>query len=80
LDGPTLPVSGNMNHVTTGLAFGRRLQLCHAWAEGWQAACHDASSALIYWPASSDRSSIRADAAVMDKTYGVITISWPTPS
>src|SRR6266545_1719263 len=31
-----------------------------------------------YWPAGSDRAQIPADAAVMDKTYGVVTISWPT--
>ena len=31
-----------------------------------------------YWPAGSDRAQIPADAAVMEKTYGVVTISWPT--
>ncbi|MGN9811421.1 methyltransferase, FxLD system [Micromonospora sp. BQ11] len=29
-----------------------------------------------YWPADSDHSRIPADAAVMDKTHGVISISW----
>jgi protein-L-isoaspartate(D-aspartate) O-methyltransferase len=30
-----------------------------------------------YWPAGSDETQIPADAAVMDKTRGVVTISWP---
>ncbi len=30
-----------------------------------------------YWPNGSDHSHIPADAAVMDKTHGVVTISWP---
>lgn len=30
-----------------------------------------------YWPTGSDHSQIPADAAVMDKTHGVVTISWP---
>ncbi|OON28173.1 methyltransferase, FxLD system [Micromonospora sp. Rc5] len=30
-----------------------------------------------YWPVGSDPSLISADAPVMDKTHGVVTISWP---
>jgi len=30
-----------------------------------------------YWPAGSDHSQIPDDATVMDKTHGVVTISWP---
>ena len=33
-----------------------------------------------YWPAGSDRSPLPADTAVMDKTHGVVTISWPPPA
>lgn len=32
---------------------------------------------FTYWPSGADRSSLPADAAVMDKTHGVLTISWP---
>jgi len=39
---------------------------------------HYAPPTLRYWPAGSDRSQIPADAAVMEKTYGAVTISWPT--
>jgi protein-L-isoaspartate(D-aspartate) O-methyltransferase len=33
--------------------------------------------AFAYWPADADRSLLAADSAVMDKTHGVLTISWP---
>lgn len=35
---------------------------------------------FAYWPTGSDRSQIPADATVMDKTHGAVTISWPTSS
>jgi protein-L-isoaspartate(D-aspartate) O-methyltransferase len=33
--------------------------------------------AFVYWPTGSDPSQIPADTAVMDKTHGAVTISWP---
>jgi len=39
---------------------------------------HGQPPTFRYWPAGSDRSQVPADAVVMDKTHGVLTISWPT--
>ncbi|MEV4628262.1 methyltransferase, FxLD system [Micromonospora sp. NPDC049523] len=39
---------------------------------------HDEPPTFRYWPTGGDPHQIPADAA-MDKTHGVITISWPTP-
>ncbi|MBB2943275.1 protein-L-isoaspartate(D-aspartate) O-methyltransferase [Actinoplanes lutulentus] len=36
-----------------------------------------AGPSIGYWPTGSDLSKIPSDAAVMEKTHGVVTISWP---
>ena len=47
--------------------------------QAWDRDGRHAAPTFGYWPAGSDRSQIPADAAVMEKTHGVATISWPTP-
>jgi protein-L-isoaspartate(D-aspartate) O-methyltransferase len=47
--------------------------------QAWDRHGRHTSPTFGYWPADSDRTRIPADAAVMDKTHGVVTISWPTP-
>ncbi|MDG4803707.1 methyltransferase, FxLD system [Micromonospora sp. WMMD980] len=42
----------------------------------WDRAGRDVEPRFCYWPADSDHARIPADAAVMDKTHGVISISW----
>ncbi len=46
--------------------------------QAWDRNGRHTSPTFGYWPAGSDRSGIPADTAVMDKTHGVVTISWPT--
>jgi protein-L-isoaspartate(D-aspartate) O-methyltransferase len=46
--------------------------------QAWHRDGRHGEPAFTYWPTGSDRSQIPADAAVMDKTHGVVTISWPT--
>jgi protein-L-isoaspartate(D-aspartate) O-methyltransferase len=47
--------------------------------QAWDSdARHDAPPTFGYWPTGSDRSQIPAGTAVMNKTHGVVTISWPT--
>jgi protein-L-isoaspartate(D-aspartate) O-methyltransferase len=41
---------------------------------------HGAEPSFSYWPHGSDQSQIPADAAVMTKTNGIVTISWPAKS
>ncbi len=38
---------------------------------------HNVPPTFRYWPAGCDRSQVPADAAVMEKTHGVVTISRP---
>jgi len=37
------------------------------------------SPTFAYWPTGSDRTQISTEAAVMNKTHGAVTISWPAP-
>jgi len=48
--------------------------------QAWDRDGQHTSPTFAYWPTGSDRSQIPADATVMDKTHGVVTISWPTSS
>ncbi|SCF48756.1 protein-L-isoaspartate(D-aspartate) O-methyltransferase [Micromonospora matsumotoense] len=43
----------------------------------WDREGHRTSPTFAYWPTGSDPARISADATVMDKTHGVLTISWP---
>lgn len=45
----------------------------------WDRDGRHAEPVFGYWPAGTDVTRIPADAAVMDKTHGVVTISWPAP-
>lgn len=47
--------------------------------QAWDRHGRHTSPTFGYWPADSDRTRIPADAAVMDKARGIVTISWPTP-
>ncbi|MFI6129514.1 hypothetical protein [Micromonospora sp. NPDC051141] len=42
----------------------------------WHRDGRDAEPRFSYWPDDSNHTRIPADAAVMDKTYGVVSISW----
>lgn len=46
--------------------------------QAWDRDGRYAEPTFSYWPASSDRSALPTDAAVMDKTHGAVSISWPT--
>jgi len=48
--------------------------------QAWHRAGRHASPTFAYWPTGSDHSRVPADATVMDKSHGVVTISWPTSS
>lgn len=48
--------------------------------QAWDRAGRHTPPTFAYWPAGSDRSQIPAGAMVMNKTHGVVTISWPTSS
>jgi len=65
-------------------AYGRDGQLAAAamveQITAWDRHGRHTSPTFAYWPTGSDRSQIPSDATVMDKTHGVITISWPTSS
>ncbi|TDC79733.1 methyltransferase, FxLD system [Micromonospora sp. KC606] len=62
-------------------AYGRDGQVAAAalieQIQAWDRAGRHAPPAFAYWPAGSRRSQIPADAAVMNKNRGAITISWP---
>ncbi|MEV0391771.1 methyltransferase, FxLD system [Polymorphospora rubra] len=45
--------------------------------QAWDRTGRHAEPTFGYWPTGSDHSGIPADAAVMAKTHGVISISWP---
>jgi hypothetical protein len=45
----------------------------------WDRHGRHAAPTFQYWPMSSDRSRIPAEAAVMDKVHGTVVIIWPTP-
>jgi protein-L-isoaspartate(D-aspartate) O-methyltransferase len=45
--------------------------------QAWDRDGRHAEPAFAYWPTGSDPSQIPADATVMDKTHGAVTISWP---
>lgn len=65
-------------------AYGRDGQVAAAalieQIQAWDRAGRHTPPTFAYWPAGGDRSQIRADATVMNKTHGVVTISWPTSS
>jgi protein-L-isoaspartate(D-aspartate) O-methyltransferase len=44
----------------------------------WDLDGHGTEPAFAYWPADADRSRLPDDVAVMDKTHGVLTITWPS--
>lgn len=46
--------------------------------QAWDRDGRHTSPTFAYWPTGSDRSQIPPGAAVMEKTHGVVTISWPT--
>jgi protein-L-isoaspartate(D-aspartate) O-methyltransferase len=58
-----------------GLAAAAMVQQVQA----WDRAGRHTTPTFGYWPAGSDRRRIPAGEAVMDKTHGAVTISWPTP-
>lgn len=45
--------------------------------QGWQRHGHDREPIFGYWPAGSRRPEFAVDIAVLVKTHGVATISWP---
>jgi protein-L-isoaspartate(D-aspartate) O-methyltransferase len=45
--------------------------------QAWDRDGRNTEPAFGYWPVGSDRTPVPADAAVMDKTHGAVTISWP---
>ncbi|WP_103343788.1 methyltransferase, FxLD system [Amycolatopsis sp. CA-126428] len=45
--------------------------------QAWDAQARDREPAFIYWPTGSDRPEFGKDTAVLVKTHGVATISWP---
>lgn len=65
-------------------AYGRDGQVAAAalieQIQAWDRAGRSMPPMFAYWPTGSDRSQISADATVMNKNYGVVTISWPTNS
>ncbi|GAA3948280.1 hypothetical protein Aau02nite_11580 [Amorphoplanes auranticolor] len=62
-------------------AYGRDGELAAAalveQIQAWDRDGRHAEPSFAYWPTGSDHSSISADATVMTKTHGAITISWP---
>lgn len=48
--------------------------------QAWHRDGRHTAPRFAYWPTGSDRCQIPADATVMDKTHGAVTISWPTSS
>jgi protein-L-isoaspartate(D-aspartate) O-methyltransferase len=46
--------------------------------QAWDRCGRQAEPTFAYWPAGNDHTQIPAGVAVMDKTHGVVTISWPT--
>ncbi|MFI5489209.1 methyltransferase, FxLD system [Micromonospora echinaurantiaca] len=48
--------------------------------QAWDRTGRHTPPTFAYWPTGSDRSQIPADATVMNKTHGMVTISWPTIS
>lgn len=65
-------------------AYGRHAQVASdaliEQIRAWDRNGRHTAPRFAYWPTGSDRSQIPADATVMNKTHGVITISWPTSS
>lgn len=63
-------------------AYGRDGQVAAAalieQIQAWDRAGRGVPPTFAYWPAGSHRSQIPADATVMTKTHGAVTISWPT--
>lgn len=47
--------------------------------QAWDRDGRHASPTFGYWPVGSDRCRIPTGTAVMEKTHGVVTISWPVP-
>ena len=45
--------------------------------QAWDSEGRGSEPVFGYWPAGTDQTQIPADVAVMDKTHGVVTISWP---
>ncbi|MGA5304590.1 methyltransferase, FxLD system [Nucisporomicrobium flavum] len=45
--------------------------------QAWNRHGQHRDPAFTYWPSGADRTGLRADVAVMDKTHGVLTITWP---
>lgn len=46
--------------------------------QAWDRDGRHTAPTFSYWPTGSDRSALPTDAAVMDKTHGAVSISWPT--
>jgi protein-L-isoaspartate(D-aspartate) O-methyltransferase len=65
-------------------AYGRDAQVAAdaliAQIQAWHRDGRHTAPRIAYWPTGSDRCQIPADATVMDKTHGAVTISWPTSS
>src|SRR6266542_3142534 len=75
LDGAALESGARASGHDGELAATAMVEQIQAWDRDGR---HYAPPTLRYWPAGSDRSQIPAAAAVMEKTYGAVTISWPT--
>jgi protein-L-isoaspartate(D-aspartate) O-methyltransferase len=69
-----------------GVEFGARAHGVHGEAaatamvdqiQTWDRKARDVEPTFAYWPTGSDRPEFGEDTAVLVKTYGVATISWP---
>lgn len=69
-----------------GVEFGARAYGAHGQAaaiamveqiQAWDRQARDVAPAFAYWPIGSDHTRIDEGAAVLEKTHGLVTISWP---